>query len=442
MSDINNLQVNKKQELRSVFEQINQEEMRNAYSLKEHHDFDQKQAEYYSLKAAQQESVKIHSLLDNAASLDLTEEETDSLVLRENRNQNFLLINNEKWGGDSEFMRDIKIRIKLYEAGLRQDSMALAGAGEGFVQKDNVTKAKEAVSEVQQIIEACNTYLKRGPSFFFWRRGRYNAVLATKERFEQEKKILEKMTDTEKDIFKSTQKDELEAEINAQKDLLSAMENRTKLKKNVDKKHTERVRKENEEVKELAAKPAKYLETHNKNKDLLQEKVGNIRSRTAMQGAVSLKLLCNTSDEEMVENYKTLAPEFDECTKEQKTKKLRMAERIFKEILSYDINKFNFGSLKDLFGPNAMKNIAMCYLAMDSDKLIEQYKKLAQNNDPDVVLTVDQVKEVEARANAMRSVSTFIDSTAAIFNTAAGISVDVEKFLTFSLDQIEELNDK
>ncbi len=177
----------------SLTEQQKQEMKKDVFSIQSHEErkairlsragdkLSEEQRRLYSVSAAEQEELKIRNILDHGSELKLSEEDRMDLELRQNRNLNFLLMNNEKWGGDSLVMQEIKRLLGNYESLLHEKA---AGS------KNVEDLAEMAVAYCDELIRNCETYLGRGKSFFFWRKGRFDAVSELKERMLEEKKLL------------------------------------------------------------------------------------------------------------------------------------------------------------------------------------------------------------------------------------------------------------
>ncbi|WP_024865185.1 hypothetical protein [Butyrivibrio sp. FCS014] len=137
---------------------------------------------YYNVESAQQEILKIDELLEYRDELKLSERQGKELTLRKRRDQNFLLVNEEKWCGDSGYMRDVKHDIRVYESYLRHNvNLPVSKEDENFIKQ---------FEEIQRLClkayNSCKYYVKRGKPICFWRRNRYDAVSAAMDRLKQE----------------------------------------------------------------------------------------------------------------------------------------------------------------------------------------------------------------------------------------------------------------
>ena len=174
----------RKERLREELKGIQTTEERQAIQLSQsQHRMGEKMRSMHTIDATVQESLKIKELLANKKDLDLTDAEGADLVFRANRNQNFFFMNQEKWGGDSEIMKDIKLQLSEYEKQIHERGVLAKTGGELDVDS--------AASTCGDLIASCERYLARGRSFFFWRWKRYDAVVHLKKRIEKEKKYLE-----------------------------------------------------------------------------------------------------------------------------------------------------------------------------------------------------------------------------------------------------------
>ncbi len=112
----------------------------------------------------------------------VTKAQKADLKLRDARNRNLLLLNSEKTFGDSGFMKQVKDSIVEYENILREKSDGTLEASKEL--------AKRAEAKCMEVLQACDNYLARGKSIFFWRRQRYTDVQRARARFEEEQKTL------------------------------------------------------------------------------------------------------------------------------------------------------------------------------------------------------------------------------------------------------------
>ena len=233
----------KNQKLRDSFEEITHQQMRSVIDMKniDKYGLSDEQRENQSLEKAQAETVKIAALLDNANEIQLTDEDKDDLMLRDNRNKNLLLVNNERSGGDSEFMTNVKNAIMSYEMELKYRNQTM-GNGD-FEETDLTDQIESAIAKAQKAIEQCSLYLGRGKPFFFWRRGRYNMVKDAQARLIKEKENLEELKKS-----KNQSVDVADA-INEEVNILSVM-SKSKLERKVDSLRT-RKEKQKEEIEAL-----------------------------------------------------------------------------------------------------------------------------------------------------------------------------------------------
>lgn len=420
MSDQSTL---KMKQLQADFKQINEhEEMREVFSLKDkdtaYFGMDEKEREYNTVKAAQQESLKIGELLDNAESLKLTDEQKNDMILRDNRNKNFMLLNNEKFRGDGIMMQKVKTGIANYESVIRT------------LGTDMESMRTEALSYIEEVITHCNAYLGRRRSIFIWRWSRYNAVKDALTRFTKEKEML-KNADLQ-------QTKGLDVEV----DLLSAISGKTRLGKKVALERRKKLEAENGERKKVINEKSNEYGAILKNEG---EKIKNELNvppnshilRSASVQAILMKRLSGAGNDEMINDYKVLSADLETCNQVEKVRKIETMEKVFSHILSYDLKAFDYKSLNDVSGANVLKNKYICNLAMDSDVLFSEYEKLVKNGDPNIALNETQFKEVKARRGFLQAVNTWVDALQRIYNSEGGVGVDVERYLNYSFDELE-----
>ncbi|SFC79832.1 hypothetical protein, partial [Butyrivibrio sp. YAB3001] len=178
-----------KQEMkRDVFTIQTQEERQAVQLSKVGEKFSEDQRRLHNVKAAERDVLKINKILNHKEELTLKDEDHMDLVLRQNRNLNFLFMNQEKWSGDSLIMQEIKKTLRSYENLLHE--------------KTNDSKSREelagtAVAFCDELVSSCEAYLSRGRSFFFWRWGRFEAVNQLKQRMLEEKRLLSNLSTNE-----------------------------------------------------------------------------------------------------------------------------------------------------------------------------------------------------------------------------------------------------
>ena len=109
---------------------------------------------HYNTETVQAENTKIDSLLEQADVRDqLTVEEQAKLRNAQSRNSSYLLLNNNKFSGDSGLMGAVKSTIAALEDSLRN----LSGEPENFAQLEK---------EFSNAMMACNNYIeKKNPMF-------------------------------------------------------------------------------------------------------------------------------------------------------------------------------------------------------------------------------------------------------------------------------------
>lgn len=188
------MQKNKEEMRQEVDSIVKQKEIRNVYDL-DTDKLTEEQRKLHNLEDAKKESLAIGELLHHRNELNLTNAEHRNLVFRYNRDKNLILMNNKKMFGDSKFMTAVKDAMRDYEKVMRE---ALESEYDGEFQTE------DALTKCQLVIDACDAYLKRGPSFFFWRRERYREVMRAKSRFQSELKAIKSM---QKKVFPDNEED-------------------------------------------------------------------------------------------------------------------------------------------------------------------------------------------------------------------------------------------
>ncbi|MCR5235693.1 MAG: hypothetical protein K6E34_00650 [Lachnospiraceae bacterium] len=141
-------------------------ELRNAYDLKKEK-LTGERKNYYDLESVQEESFHLQEILRNPEIYNIKQKRLRDVRFRENRNQNLLLVNNEKWFGDSTYMSNVKTSIQEYEEAMRAVSSGTA--------EDTIRLAQEADSKCGEVLRFCDAYLNRTRILFFWKNERYKA---------------------------------------------------------------------------------------------------------------------------------------------------------------------------------------------------------------------------------------------------------------------------
>lgn len=188
----NEISVNKEQNegihitAKKYVDDLYDKELRNAYDLKKEK-LTGERKDYYDLENVKEESYHLQEILRNPEVYKINQKRQRDVRFRENRNQNLLLVNNEKWFGDSTYMTNVKTSIQEYEEAMRAVSSGTA--------EDTLRLAQEADSKCGEVLRFCDAYLNRTRILFFWKNERYKAVESAKERFTQERRELGKLLD-------------------------------------------------------------------------------------------------------------------------------------------------------------------------------------------------------------------------------------------------------
>ena len=188
----NEISVNKEQNegihitAKKYVDDLYDKELRNAYDLKKEK-LTGERKDYYDLENVQEESFHLQEILRNPEIYNIKQKRLRDVRFRENRNQNLLLVNNEKWFGDSTYMTNVKTSIQEYEEAMRAVSNGTA--------EDTLRLVQEADVKCGEVLSFCNAYLNRTRILFFWKNERYKAVESARERFTQERRELGKLLD-------------------------------------------------------------------------------------------------------------------------------------------------------------------------------------------------------------------------------------------------------
>ncbi|MBQ7506938.1 MAG: hypothetical protein IJT05_06365 [Lachnospiraceae bacterium] len=405
-----------------------------------------KQKEFYNVQATEQENLKIASLLQNADTLNISDEDAMGLQLTRNRNDNFLFVNMERWGGDSPLMTKIKRGVAKYESAIDQkysdsnfDEMVENQNGnEVKVKKHHL--ADFAVSVCSEVIANCETYLQRGKSWFFWRHKRYEAVQKLKERMKKEKARLEKI---EKEDFKQSFDEDLK-ETDRLKDLinLQAIKGRKKGRLKKIKEAENQVR--NEALKQQvndadASFMKKKNEAENGAKAILKmgKEDGN---RTYLNLVAARKLYGGYTDEQNAEFYQKISKNMSFCTEEEKKEKTKCMEDYFDTLLSFDITELNFDKLEDLFsGSNFVKMYAVIQGGMDCEPMMREYEAIMEENPELCNFTKEKLARAEARRVTLQQASSWWINLKEILNSDQSKGKDLEELLKLPYATIEKM---
>ena len=484
---------------KSYYEVSDSEQMRSTVRLSKDR-IDERDRQFYSVEASKEENLKIDSFLSHSRELNLSERQQRELQVRKTRNINFELMNEEKWSGDSDYMKDVKGYVKRYENALR--------AKIDLSSKENTALDFYAIKGMAiDAIEKCNNYLSRGKSIFFWRRGRYDAVERTRARLNSELSDLTGLYDRlEKEIKKDgkvadnikmdgiivegdtfitlletyrTRQEvraiERRSESQEKKEAKEKVENKDKKKnkekvENKDKKEKRNLKEIDLNLPENAELKKKY-ERHKKQKDALrvhkmvktaheyqvvidsknevidrQERRELVKEgqepkgayRDDMRAASNMAILHGYSEKQMIEFYKKIRkPYKPEMDKATKTSMAKTMETVFDTIKDFDLSKMNFKTLKELFSGKYLRNMAMTALAMGTEYHIKQYISMLKDKDMAPNLKYDETGITELKSK----VNTLMAANSyfgSVANILDKLGMEGLKYLDLSNEELQQ----
>ncbi len=447
---------------KSFFTVSDKEEMRGAVRLSKvgHENIDR---EFYNVEASKQENLAIDKFLDHSHELKLSEREMRGLNLRKTRNVNFELMNQEKWLGDSDKMKDVKDSIKAYEEALTEK-----------IDLSSKEATKDSIGHVSdladQAVDKCLRYLARGKSCFFWRKGRYDAVEKAHDRLKVEQKELDGIFNklfneiqNEGHVPESDKISGLIEEGDTALSFLEAVNTRAKVrgiekesrKEKSDKKKKGSEKKSDSENKEKEVKKskkytkeelelpqnAKLKEKYEKRKAQKRQKevnvfLGkikglddhynhainsknelinraarreNVKNNGKLEGAYrddmktvsNMAFLYGYSEKEMLSFYSDIKVNLAQKPPvEKKVAKVKCIETVFKTIEDFDLSKINFKNFGDLYSNKYMRLKAITTIAKAADYYAGEYQKLMEDTDSGVKCNFDDNRLKEFRAKA------------------------------------------
>ena len=312
-----NINVNR---MKENLERLENQEMRKDIDLSTAQ-LSEDQRAFYDLNTVQTEDTQLKEILDHKTELKLSDERANKIHFTINRNENFRLINNKSFFGDSKYMTNVKDAVHNYEELINKE---LFTADElKYLKADGRAKFVRnrldlALTRIDTLSEKCRLYLSRGKSIFFWKHDRYDAVLAAQERCTYERAKLQEMYDANDDELLTfaegfTNKDTILTIMN--KPALEARKNRRiELMKQINEPHKV------EEKKEEAPKP----EVEEKKKEIVQpveeeKKLKIEKEMTEFEGKLNQMFAKNPEEKTKVkEETKEKIKKIDEKLEEKK----------------------------------------------------------------------------------------------------------------------------
>ncbi|MBQ7507582.1 MAG: hypothetical protein IJT05_09670 [Lachnospiraceae bacterium] len=423
------LNANDKKELkREAYSITTREEQRMAIQLsKDGSSIEENQRSFYDVNAAQQENLKIVKMLQNADELQLSKEAQSDIKIAARRYANFLFMNLEKEGGesDSPLMAGIKSKLAIYEKLL--DFKA--------TDKDSIYASAESASrKCQQILDDCDTYLSRGKYFFLWRRKRYEDVSRLRARLENEKQILDRMGEVG---YKKKYDDVLQTG-----DRLSGLLNKRALSGRIKRKT---IRDENEPLKNKAMNASSSYAQKEDNIKKAIRKSGLSAEYSFIKAASSMAILNGYTNEQALEYYERLIRDESDTsiTEEDKEKKIKDIEKYFDSILSFDLNTLTFEKTEDLFGDKFEKCFALCNAAVCFDLVQGEYDSLVKKDaGAQGKYTPEQVAELQTKTECLKKVSMVYKKVISIMKRGNGLYTDLNVVWTTNYQSLKQKLDQ
>ena len=402
--------------------------------------------EFYSLKAAEQENLKIAKLLQNADELKIEDVDRAKLEVTQNRNENFLFVNQEIWGGDSPLMTDIKRGVSRFENIIHEKfTKSLRNLSKDTQMQARSDLADKASSICENVINDCATYLKRGPSRLFWRKKRYESVRRLKERMSAEKAKLDRIASEE---YRKNYVEDLQG-TETLKDLLNHTEMRSRRAGRLKKIKDAENEKRNSALKEKANQAdALYREQKEKSENIVRDKKKQEKKQTADEDrtllvvATTMNVMANYNEEETTSFYEKIARNVDKCSEQEKKEKIEAIEKFLETLLAFDITNLNFTKLEDLYNQDFLKNRIILQGGYDCEWLIDEYESMMQKDPKLCNFSKQKLIEAKARRETLTQVASLWINLKEILNSPYSKNMDLDAMLKLSEKDLNGLMDK
>ena|GEM_PF-6662237 len=382
--------------------------------------------QYHTVESALSEEKFIDTILQKAGVEELSEEDRQDFLLRSRTNKNFLLVNLEKYGGDSEFMKNVKNSIKDLDAFLSKPV-------------NYAIKRQEAIGtaleKINQAIRHCENYTDRGRPLLFWHRKRYDAVVATKVRLEDDRArlILAKGADATDDMYLENT------------DTLFDLMNRQK----IEKRHGRVIDDEKERAGVMVRYHLHGVKSAEFEKLAFDRKVMETAQKTKLERTAALVTYAYADDKKLLDNAQECASFYNNLEgnmegipdQKQKQKRIEAIEKVFEMIMDYDFKNFDFNSYADAVSSEKFKkNLLMVNAAFDCDIYIKEYRNLVENGHEGLNLkySADQLKEIEAKRDACGPINNYYKILTVYYSKPKFYSIDLSALMKMDVTTLEK----
>ena len=376
------------------------QEMRQAVNMnkvKEGYD-----ADFYSVSKTTEEVSFIDDVLSEQSinELELSEDQQNSLKNVRGRNVSHLLLNSQKFSGDSKEMKKVKDKVAFLEATIRE-----------VVSSANAVNIEQAF---QEAIDAMEAYKSAKNPWFATGKERMKKVVAQLSQTKEEYRMYK--------VGKAACDAELATRNtgNSVLDLIAigrSMCANSGLALSDDRDYTNDVIASVKSIRatmQLKEQHDTAQKKYTDSSDALSSKIDkatSIQDRSAMDRTIK-RMIHATTNQNKIDNdnaldmYRSLSKNFDSCSSEEKAEKIAYLESFFEAILSFDMTQLDFSSLSDLYSERYLSNYIMVAAGHDCEEYIKQYRALLDEDDTSMLaLNKELFEEVIVRREALEAAS-------------------------------------
>ena len=152
------------------------------------------------------------------------------------------------------------------------------------------------------------------------------------------------------------------------------------------------------------------------------------------------------SDEVVLSDMRAARDNPENCTPEEKQKMARAIEKFFKSVMEFDNEKCEYNSYQELWSDPKHKDLhIMGSIAMESEQLVKQYKKLMKDPDAKCALDQDLFHEVESKLTLLELEAPVAGTTgvlAEVYNEPSMADYSMQQLVRADPDVLTDLQSK
>ena len=168
--------------------------------------------------------------------------------------------------------------------------------------------------------------------------------------------------------------------------------------------------------------------------------VGSQENRFMSRQIGMLSYFGKLKDSELNEAFYALMVNTKTATVRQKTLKAREYERLFEQILDFDIRKLNIKSIRDAFSSECMDAAVMASALFDCHpSMMRDYEDLLKDPAVRTSLSEDEFKEIKARWEMIHSNFSWVSDAPKYEETIRENKIDIDEVLSMSTKQLMDL---